>query len=113
AASAQKNHPTVGRISNGPMVVREARGKVLCDGQLKILLREPDYETSRSIAKVINDKFAGSAFTLDAGTVHIFIPAERCTNLVSFISDIMALEITPDAPARVVINERTGTIVAG
>ena len=113
AAAAQKNHPTVGRIANGPIVVREARGKVVCDGQLKILLREPDYETSRAIAKAINDKFGGSAFTVDAGTVHLFVPSERCTNLVSFISDIMALEITPDTPARVVINERTGTIVAG
>ena len=74
AAAAQKNHPTVGRISNGPIVVREARGKVVCDGQLKILLREPDYDTARAIAKVINDKFAGAAFTVDAGTVHIFVP---------------------------------------
>jgi flagellar P-ring protein precursor FlgI len=113
AASAQKNHPTVGRVSNGPIVVREARGQVLCNGQLKILLREPDYDTSRAIAKVINEKFIGSAFTVDAGTVHIFVPSERCTNLVSFISDILMLEIDPDTPARVVINERTGTIVAG
>jgi flagellar P-ring protein FlgI len=113
AASAQKNHPTVGRVANGPMVVREARGKIACNGQLNILLREPDYETSRAIARAINEKFAGSAFTIDSGTVHIFVPIDRATNLVSFISDMMSLEITPDTPARVVINERTGTIVAG
>jgi len=113
AATAQKNHPTVGRVSNGPLVVREARGKVACNGQIKILLREPDYNTARAIAKVINEKHAGSAFTLDAGTVNVVIPNERCTNVVSFISDIGLLEITPDTPARVVINERTGTIVAG
>ncbi len=113
AAAAQKNHPTVGRVANGPIVVAEARGKVGCNGQLKILLREPDYETARAIAKVINERFAGSAFTVDSGTVHIFVPTERSTNMVSFISDIMLLEITPDSPARVVINERTGTIVAG
>jgi flagellar P-ring protein precursor FlgI len=113
AASAQKNHPTVGRIANGPIVVREARGKVCCNGQLKILLREPDYDTARAIAKVINGKYLGSAFTVDAGTVHIFVPGEQCINLVSFISDILMLEITPETPARVVINERTGTIVAG
>jgi flagellar P-ring protein FlgI len=113
AANVQKNHPTVGRISNGPTVVREARGKVLCNGQLKILLREADYNTARAIAKVINEKFTGCAYTLDAGTVNVIVPAERQFNVVSFISEFGLLEITPDTPARVVINERTGTIVAG
>ena len=113
AASAQKNHPTVGRVANGPMVVREARGQVLCGGRLKLLLREPDYSTARAIAKKINEHFPGAAYTVDAGTVHLFVPSERASNVVSFISDIGVLEVTPDTPARVVINERTGTIVAG
>ncbi len=113
AASAQKNHPTVGRVTKGPMVVREARGKVLCQGTIKMLLRDPDYNTARAINKAINEKFPGSAYTVDAGTVLIMVPSERCTNLVSFISDIGMLEVTPDSPARVVINARTGTIVAG
>ena len=112
-ASAIKNHPTVGRISNGPVVVRESRGKVSCNGQIKMLLRDPDYNTARAIAKSIGEKFPGAAFTVDAGTVIVFVPTERATNIVSFISDIGMLEITPDSPARVVINERTGTIVAG
>ena len=113
AASATKNHPTVGRISNGPMVVHEARGKVACNGQLKMLLRDPDYNTARVIAKAIGEKFPGAAFTVDAGTVLVIVPLERITNVVSFISDIGMIEVTPDSPARVVINERTGTIVAG
>jgi flagellar P-ring protein FlgI len=113
AASAQKNHPTVGRVAGGGQVVCEARGKVMCNGQLRVLLREPDYNTARAIAKAINGKFAGTAYTLDAGTVNIIVPADRQTNVVSFISDFGLLEITPDTPARVVINERTGTIVAG
>lgn len=113
AASAQKNHPTVGRVTKGPMVVREARGKVMCDGHIKMLLRDPDFNTARAISKAINEKFPGVAFTVDAGSVLVFVPNDRCTNLVSFISDIGMLEVTPDAPARVVINARTGTIVAG
>ena len=113
AASAQKNHPTVGRVASGPIVVREAHGKVLCNGQVRILLREPDYGTARAIAKVINDKFTGCAYTLDAGTVNVIVPNERRGNVVTFISEFGLLEISPDAPARVVINERTGTIVAG
>jgi flagellar P-ring protein precursor FlgI len=113
AAAAQKNHPTVGRIASGPIVVCEARSKVVCHGQLKILLRDPDFETARAIAKVINEKSTGSAAAIDSGTVLVFVPNERCTNPVSFISDILSLEINPDSPARVVINERTGTVVAG
>lgn len=113
AASVQKNHPTVGRIANGPHVVREARGKVACNGQMKLLLRQPDYDTARAVAKVVNGKFPGIAIPLDAGTIHLFVPPERCANLVSFISDVGMLEVTPDLPARVVINERTGVIVAG
>lgn len=113
AAAAQKNHPTVGRVITGPIVVREARGNVVCNGQLRILLREPDANTARAIAKAINAKFIGCAYTLDAGTVNVLVPNEHRTNVVSFISEFGLLEITPDTPARVVINERTGTIVAG
>ena len=112
AAAAQKNHPTVGRVANSSIVVREARGKVLCNGQLKILVREPDYNTARAIATAINEKFTGIAYTVDAGTVNVFVP-ERTVRLVDLIDDIGNLEITPESRARVVINERTGTIVAG
>ena len=113
AATATKNHPTVGRISNGPIVVREARGKVACNGQIKMLLRNPDHNTARTIAKAISEKFPGSAFTVDAGTILVLIPNDRSTNIVSFVSDIGMIEVTPDTLARIVINERTGTIVAG
>jgi flagellar P-ring protein FlgI len=113
AAGAQKNHPTVGRISGGATVEREARGEILCHGQIRLLLHEPDYQTSRAIAKAINLCFPDSAITLDAGSVQVFVPPGLCAKIVSFVGDIGALEVTPDVPARVVLNERTGTIVAG
>jgi flagellar P-ring protein precursor FlgI len=115
AASAQKNHPTVGRIPNGALVVNEARAKILCNGAIKLLLRPDsvDYNTSRAIAKAINERHPGCAFAADAGTVSVFPPPEQCMNLVAFIGEIGKLEVTPDTPARVVINSRTGTIVAG
>jgi flagellar P-ring protein precursor FlgI len=112
-ASAQKNHPTVGRLPGGAIVECEARGCILCNGCIRLLLREPDYTTSRAIAKAINGRFPNSAITLDAGTVQVFVPKNLWNNPVGFVSDIGALEVDPDAPARVVINERTGTIVAG
>jgi flagellar P-ring protein FlgI len=112
-ASTQKNHPTVGRIAGGANVEHEARGEILCNGQIRFTLRQPDYATARSVAVAINKLYPQSAFTIDAGTVQVFVPKGMCPKLVSFVSDVGTLEISPDVPARVVINERTGTIVAG
>lgn len=113
-ASAQKNHPTVGRIPGGATVEQEARGHILCNGQLRLLLRQPDYVTSHNIALVINQRFPNSAFTLDAGSVQVLVPpAFLPGNVVGFVGELGLLEVTTDVPARVVINERTGTIVAG
>jgi flagellar P-ring protein precursor FlgI len=112
-ASAQKNHPTVGRIAAGAIVEREARGRIVCDGQVRLLLREPDFLMSRRIAAVINGRYPGTAFALDPGSVQVFVPAELCTNVVCFAAEIGMLEVEPNAPARVVYNPRTGTIVAG
>lgn len=115
AAAAQKNHPTVARIPNGGLVVNEARGKIMCGNHFRMLLRPAaaDYNTARAIARGINDRYPGSSFAVDAGTVHVFPPPECLMNLVAFISEIGMIEINPDVPARVVINSRTGTIVAG
>src|SRR5947209_1953403 len=112
-ASAQKNHPTVGRIPGGAIIEREARGEVLCNGQIRMMLREPDYNTSRAIARAINERFPDSAVSLDAGSVQVFVPSPLCANVVCFVGDIGVLEVMPDTTAKVVINERTGTIVAG
>ena len=112
-AATQKNHPTVGRIAGGAYVEHEARGEILCHGQIRLTLRQPDYSTAKSIAGVINKHYPAAAYTVDAGAVQVFVPPTMCPKLVAFVSDIGQLEVTPDVPARVVINERTGTIVAG
>ena len=113
AASAQKNHPTVGRIAGGAIVEHEARGDIVCNGQMRLLLKEPDYATARAITRIINEQFPASTVTLDAGTVQVFVPRDRLNNLVGFASELGLFEVMPDVPARVVINERTGTVVAG
>jgi flagellar P-ring protein FlgI len=113
AATVQKNHPTVGRIAGGAIVEREALGRIKCQEQLQVLLRDPDYVTAKAIARVINENFPASAVALDAGTVAVHVPSSRTANVVGFVSEFGLLEVTPDTPARVVINERTGTIVAG
>ncbi len=78
-----------------------------------MLLKNPDYSTARSIAAVINQWAPGHALPLDAGTVEVEVPCELRAHVVSFLSDMGNLEVLTDSPARVVINERTGTVVAG
>jgi flagellar P-ring protein precursor FlgI len=112
-ASAQKNHPTVGRIPSGAIIEREARGEIVCNGTVRLLLREPDYTTACAIGRVINTKFPRSAVPLDAGAVQVFVPHERLLDVVCWAGEVGQLEVTPDVVAKVVINERTGTIVAG
>jgi flagellar P-ring protein precursor FlgI len=113
AASVQKNHPTTGRIANGATVEREALGKIQCNGHVRLLLNEPDYATAEAIAKAVNAKFSASAAPIDEGTVQIELSKAMAKNIANFLNEVGQLEVTPDTIARVVINERTGTVVAG
>jgi flagellar P-ring protein precursor FlgI len=113
AASAQKNHLNVGRIPAGATVEKEALGEVVCQGKLRLLLKEPDFNTARLIARAVNERVPGTALALDGGAVLVCVPFDRAGNPTAFVSEIGLCEVTPDAPARVVINERTGTVVAG
>ena len=112
-ASAQKNHPTVGRIPNGANIEREARGEILCNGAVRLLLREPDYTTACAIGRAINVRYPHSAVPLDAGTIQVFVPHERVFDLVCWVGEVGQLEVTPDVVAKVIINQRTGTVVTG
>ena len=113
AASAQKNFVSVARVPGGGLVEHEARGEILCKGRVHLLLKNADYATSRSIAAVINQWAPGYALPLDAGSVEVMVPPEFRSHAVAFLSDLGNLEVLTDTPARVVINERTGTVVAG
>jgi flagellar P-ring protein FlgI len=112
-AGAQKNHLNVGRIANGGMVEKEALGEVFCRGKTRLLLKEPDFNTARLMAKAVNEKYPGYAQAVDGGAVAVGLPPEKTTDPIAFITEIGLMEVTPDMPARVVINERTGTVVAG
>jgi flagellar P-ring protein precursor FlgI len=113
AATVQKNHPTVGRIVGGATVEREALGEVICQGFSKFLLRNPDFNTARKIAKVINEYYPGTANPIDGGAVAVKIPPTHKNAAVAFLSEAGLLEVRPDTTARVVINENTGTVVVG
>ncbi|HUT04424.1 MAG TPA: flagellar basal body P-ring protein FlgI [bacterium] len=112
-AKAQKNHPTVGRIPNGGTVERNLRATLEARSALTIKLDEEDFTTSARVAEAINEKFVGSARTLDAGAVEVSVPTELRNNIVEFISQLETVRVVPDSTARVVIDERTGTVVIG
>ena len=113
AASVVKNHPTTGRIPLGATVERETFTPLGLNGCLTLLLKSPDFETARRIALAINREEPGIAECLDSTAVRVQIPPAYQDNPAKFVGLIGALHVVPDVPARVVINERTGTIIIG
>jgi flagellar P-ring protein precursor FlgI len=116
AATVQRNHPTVGRIPNGATVEREVPMRPVSDaGLLRLLLRDPSFTCAERVAGAVAALHPGTARALDSGTIQIALPAEAREpgGLPAFLSRVLALRVAPDTPARVVINERTGTLVAG
>lgn len=112
-ASATKNHPTAGRIPAGALVERELPNVLAGKTSLRLNLAQSDFTTAARIAAAINKSFKGAAGSSDGGSVMVQVPDEYATRPVEFIAQLENLEVTQDQPARVVVNERTGTVVMG
>ncbi len=109
-----KNHSLSGRIPGGGILQIDIPGTELDPTTLSIALKTPDFTTANNIVKVVNQKFGDNvAIALDAVEIKINVPAERQTNITAFIAELEALEVQTDAIAKVVLNEKTGTVVAG
>ncbi len=114
AARLQKGFPTVARIPNGAIVEEEIPVNMVEKGVLRINLNYPDFTTSLRVSDVINKKWKSNiSLPVDSSTVKIDVPPEYTRNIVKFISEIESLTVEPDKVSKVVINERTGTIVFG
>ena len=111
-SSQTVNHPTVGR-SPGGAIVERASPSAAPSGTVRLQLRQSDFTTSARIADAVNRKFSGSSQPENAGLVSVKIPAEYALRATQFVAELEALTVEADAPARVVVNERTGTIVLG
>jgi flagellar P-ring protein precursor FlgI len=110
--SRQKNHTNVGIVSSGAIVERGVPTEFEFDGRLFLELNEPDFTTARRIADTINATFPNlRAYAYDAAGVQVFLEGNE--DPVGALSKIELLEVVPDVPATIVINERTGTIVVG
>jgi flagellar P-ring protein precursor FlgI len=110
-SSISRGVPTVGRIASGASVERESGFKLNSLTQMRLTLRNPDFTTARRIADVINAHFAGCAEAQNPTIVTVHTPPGR--DMVSFMPEIEELEIEPDTPAKVMIDETSGTIVIG
>lgn len=110
----QKNHPTVGLVPNGGSIERSV-APVLpgSSADIPILLSEPDFVTATRVTEALQKSLPGTTvIAVDAGKVVVHLP-QPTQDLVPLIARIEDTVVVPDQPARVVVNERTGTVVAG
>jgi len=108
------NHPTVGRIPSGASVEVEVPQKLVSqDGKIRLLLRRANFSNAKDMVSKINAVFPGAARAIDGLKVEVDIPAKRQHDPVAFVADIGEITVDIRPKAVVVINERTGTIIAG
>jgi len=114
-ASVTKNHTAAGRIPLGGIIARDMTTAIQQDSTgFSYVLTSPDYKTAAHAASALNARFgAGTARALDAETVRVNLPAHYTNDPVSFLADASDLSLNANQNAKVVINERTGTIVFG
>ena len=111
-SSVSKGVPTSGRIADGASVEREVGFSLAKMSELRLTLRNPDFTTAQRIADVINAALSGHGAIAENPTiVSIHPPAGQ--DMVSFVTAVENLEVEPDAPAKVVIDEVSGVIVMG
>jgi flagellar P-ring protein precursor FlgI len=110
----QKNFPTVGRVVNGALIEKEIPSNFNEKQSLTLTLRRPDFTTASRVAQAINIAFYDQiALTHDAGTIEVNVPAKYKGNTVALVTTIEGLGVTPDSVSKVIINERTGTVIMG
>ena len=107
------NHPTVGRTPNGGIVER-APPSVAPGNHFNLQLHQADYSTASRIVDLLNQHFASSvAHAETPGVIAVDVPGLYPAGPVGFVAELEDLSLEADHPAKIVINERTGTIVAG
>jgi flagellar P-ring protein precursor FlgI len=113
-SGVQKNFPTVGRVVNGALIEKEIATHFNQKTSLTLTLHDADFTTASRVAQAINIAFYDQiAKTHDAGTIEVKVPEKYSGNTVALVTMIERLGVTPDTVSKVVINERTGTVIMG
>ncbi|MDP1946080.1 MAG: flagellar basal body P-ring protein FlgI [Nitrospirota bacterium] len=113
-STVTKNHQSAGMVPGGAIIEKEAVVDVESWETVSVLLRQPDFTTAIRTTEAIDGVFGkGSATAVNAGLVRATIPANFRGRVVEYIATIEGLDVAVDLSARVVVNERTGTVVLG
>jgi flagellar P-ring protein precursor FlgI len=113
-ATVQKNHTTSGVVTDGALMETSIPTSVFSKGLLQIVLNQGDFTSAVRMANAINDQIAPIAEAVNSTTVDVYVPTDmQCPEKqMEFVARIENALFVPDVNARIVINERTGTIVA-
>lgn len=107
------NHPTAGRIPNGA-IVEQAAPSVMPEGEIRLQLHQADFTTSARMADAINQHFGGELARCEtSGSIQVSVPPSFAGKTVQFLAKVEGIALNVDRKARIVINERTGTITLG
>lgn len=113
-SSVLRNTPTTARISQGATVERGVPSEFVKDGEIVLALKDADFTTARRIADAITKKVGKDAAQAKSPTaVHVKLPDARKEDAVAFLAELESVEVEADGHAKVVVNERTGTVVVG
>lgn len=115
AQSVVKGHTTVATIPSGAIVEREIPFDLFGGNFINLVLMDPDFTTSTRLVRAINSFFDDIASSISPAVVKIKVPEAYLgvENIIEFISEIEDISVSPDSVAKIIINERTGTIVVG
>jgi flagellar P-ring protein FlgI len=109
-----KNHTLAGRVPRGGSLKQAMITPQVETGEISVFLKEPDLTTAQNVTNALNTKYgADAAKASDAAEIRVTVPQDRQNNIISFLSEVENLTVAVDDIAKVVLNERTGTIVSG
>jgi len=109
-----KNHALSGRIPGGGILEKELPTSELDSLEVQIILNSPDYTTANNVVSAINQQVGqDAALAFDASEIRVKIPTDKQNNIPQFLAQLEAIQVQTDAVAKVVLNEKTGTVVAG
>ncbi len=108
------SHNTVGKIPNGAIIERDISIDFTTRKMFRMTLNNPDFTTAARVTKVINQDLSGKyAVAKDASTIDVIVPQRFEGKTVEMLATIESLDVTPDQKAKVILNQRTGTVVIG
>jgi flagellar P-ring protein precursor FlgI len=114
ADGSTKNFPTVGRVSNGAFIEKDVDANFAAKKSFRLALHNPDFTTAARVSNLINAELGGKYATArDSGTIDVIAPFHYDNKAVELMATLENLSVNPDSRAKLVLNERTGTIVMG